>query len=125
MKIVIWILHIGVAILFLFAGFGKLNAPYEELAAQMGWVSDFSPMMVKIISALELLGGLGLILPIFIKALPKILIPLAAAGLSIIMLGAFGTHLLRGELVPEGISVLVFSILAGIVAFKRYKELNA
>ncbi len=124
MKIAIWILHIGMAAMLLWAGLGKIISPYEELVKELPWAVDFSPIMIKVIAGLELLGGLGMLLPLFIKVLPKILIPLAAAGLTVIMLGAFGTHLLRGETV-ESLVTLTFAAFTGIVAFKRYKELNA
>ncbi len=124
MKILTWVLQIAVAGLFLMAGFGKFTTPYEQLAEQMAWVQSFSPMAIKVISALEFLGALGLLLPYLIKALPRILVPLAAAGLTLQMIGALITHLMHDEFIPMGISNIVIAAACAFVAYRRYGELK-
>ena len=69
MKVVIWIVQIIVTIAFFGAGITKLITPYEEMRADpnMGWVNDFSALQIQIISILEVLGALGVILPMIVK----------------------------------------------------------
>jgi uncharacterized membrane protein YphA (DoxX/SURF4 family) len=118
MNIALWIVQILLAIAFGMAGLTKIIQPKEKLAAQMGWVEDFAPTTVKVIGALELLGAIGLILPLLIGILPW-LTPLAAIGLVLTMLGAMATHLRRGENQMLAVN-LVLLLLAAFVAYGRF-----
>src|SRR5215813_9877823 len=96
MNVAVWIVQVLLALAFLAAGLVKLTQPKEKLAAQMGWVNDFSPTIVKAIGLIEVLGAVGLVLPALTHILP-ILTPLAAGGLVLDMVGAAATHLRRKE----------------------------
>ena len=85
MNIALWIVQGLLTALFLFGGFVKLTMPAEELAA----ICSLPVLFVRFISVCELLGGLGLVLPGILKIRTE-LTPLAAAGLTIITLGAAG-----------------------------------
>lgn len=117
MKIAIWVVQILTALAFLASGTMKFLTPYAELAANPGmeWVYDFSATQIKIISALEVLGALGVILPMFLKKYQK-LVPIAAIGLALIMIGAAITHINRGE--PIIANVVLF-VLASLTAYGR------
>ncbi|MEZ4629530.1 MAG: DoxX family protein [Deinococcales bacterium] len=80
MKIALWVIQILLAFAFIAAGAMKATQPKEKLAKNMGWVNDFSANTVKLIGILEVLGGLGLILPSFTGIMPW-LTRLAALGL--------------------------------------------
>ena len=83
MNRVLWVVQILLALLFLFAGGTKLFMSAAELTGQ-------SPMPVwflRFIGVMEVLGGLGLVLPGMLR-IHTALTSLAAAGLSIIMIGA-------------------------------------
>ncbi|MFF0724423.1 DoxX family protein [Streptomyces sp. NPDC004134] len=60
------------------------------------WVLDSKPGSVKAIGALEILGAVGLVLPALLGIVP-ILVPLAASGLTLIMIGAVIMRIRRGE----------------------------
>lgn len=117
MKIVTWILQVIVAGLFIMAGATKLFTPYESIITMEGlaWAADFSPTVVMIIGVLEFLGGIGVIIPMFLKKF-NFFVPLAALGLSLVMVGAVITHLGRGEAFV--INIILLS-LALVVAFLR------
>ena len=66
MNIALWIVQILLALAFLMAGFMKSTQPRENLAKNMGWVNDFTPMQIRIIGVLEVLAGIGLILPMLL-----------------------------------------------------------
>ena len=88
MNRLLWVFQILLALLFLFAGGSKLFMSAADLTAQ-------SPMPVwflRFIGVMEVLGGLGLVLPGILR-MQTALTPLAAAGLSIIMIGAVVTTL--------------------------------
>src|SRR5438270_13362131 len=79
----LWVVQILLALLFLFAGGTKLVMPAAELTAQTPLPAAF----LRFIGVMEILGGLGLVLPGVLRIRTG-LTPLAAVGLSIIMIGA-------------------------------------
>ncbi|MFI6740560.1 DoxX family protein [Nonomuraea sp. NPDC050451] len=119
MNVVLWIIAGLLALAFLGAGLMKLSQPKEKLAASgLAWTEDFSAGAVKGIGALELLAGIGLILPAALGIVP-VLTPLAAAGLVIVMIGAAVVHARRKEY--QGIIVnAVLLLLAAVVAWGRF-----
>ena len=118
MNAVLWIVAGVLALAFLAAGLTKLTQPSEKLAATMGWVQDFSPRTVKAIGALEVLAAIGLILPAALDIVP-VLVPLAAVGLVLLMIGAAITHARRTEAPMIAINVVLL-VLAVVVAWGRF-----
>ena len=118
MNIALWIVQGSLALIFLMAGGMKIMRSKEKLATNMAWVEDFSTAQVRGIGILEILGALGLILPMVTGILP-ILTPLAAIGLVLDMIGAAITHVRRGEnnMVPVNVVLL---LLAAFVAYGRF-----
>ena len=81
------------------------------------WVAHFSPLVVKGIGVLELLGAIGLIVPSASRVMPKLTV-FAALGLFIIMAGAAGTHVLFGE--PEKmVASALLGVLCLVIAWGR------
>ena len=107
-KIAMWVISILLTCLFLFAGLPKLLMPAKMLSE---WV--YAPWFLTFIGVCETLGAIGLLIPR--------LAALAAAGLSVIMIGAVYTlvthHLSKQLPVP----IVVF-ILLMLVIFLRRKE---
>jgi uncharacterized membrane protein YphA (DoxX/SURF4 family) len=116
---VLWIIAILLAVAFLGSGLMKLAQSKEKLAASgMGWTEGFSPAMIKTIGALEILAAVGLILPAVLDIAP-VLVPLAALGLVLIMIGAAVTHARRKE--PQMIVFnVVLLVLAAVVVWGRF-----
>lgn len=119
MNIALWIIAGLLAVGCLTGGAMKLIQPKEKLAASgWGWVEDFSAGTVKAIGALEVLAAVGLILPAALDIAP-VLVPLAAVGLVLLMVGAVITHLRRHE--AQAIVVnLALLTLAVLVAWGRF-----
>jgi uncharacterized membrane protein YphA (DoxX/SURF4 family) len=120
MNIVLWILAGLLAVLFLAAGGMKLAQPKEKVAASpnMAWAHDFSPGALKAIGALEVLAAIGLVLPAALGIVP-VLVPLAATGLVLLMVGAAITHGRRKES-RAVVTNVVLIVLAGLVAWGRF-----
>ncbi len=119
MNVVLWIIAGLLAGVFLASGTMKLIKPRRWLVASgMPVLDDFSSGTVKAIGTAEVLAALGLILPAVLDVAP-ILVPMAAAGLALLMIGAFIAHARRQE--AQGIAVtLVLLILAVVVAWGRF-----
>jgi uncharacterized membrane protein YphA (DoxX/SURF4 family) len=118
MNVVTWVLQVLLALAFLAAGLTKLTQPRQKLATTMGWVEDFSDPGVRAIGALEILAALGLLLPAF-TGVATVLVPIAAAGLALLMVGAAVTHRRRGELPMIGINTVLL-VLAVVVTWARF-----
>ena len=123
MKKIILIIQILAAIAFIMTGMMKIFTPYEDLVLMenMGWATDFSATQIMIIGILETLGGLGLLLPMVLKKLTS-LIPLAALGLALVMVGAIVTHIGREEPVIVNLVLLLLNLSVAYV--KRDLILN-
>jgi uncharacterized membrane protein YphA (DoxX/SURF4 family) len=115
----IWIAQGLLAAAFGMAGFMKVSAPIDQLAAKgMSFVTTYDSSVVRIIGVAELLAALGLILPAALRILP-ILTPLAATGLALIMVLAAKYHLVHNEPI---IANTVFLVLSVFVIWGRYKR---
>ena len=122
-KILTWTLQILAALAFIMAGIMKISTPYGDLvlAENMGWVEDFSAIQIKIIGVLEFLGAIGMILPFVIKKF-TFLVPLAALGLVLVMVGAIFSHLSREEPIIVNIVLLILNL--SVVYLRRDLVLN-
>lgn len=118
MNTVKWILQILIAFAFLFGAGYRLVTPYETLMVTEGtfWVEDLSPIQVQLISVLEILGAIGLIVPMFVSKY-RFFVPLAALGLTLTMVGAAALHISRGE---PMILNLVFFLLCLAIVYLRW-----
>jgi len=90
-------LQVLLFLIFAIGGGVRLFQPMEKLANRMLWVKYFSPRIVRSIALLELVCGIGIILPFF---LPEVTIDFALyAGclLMLTMLGAAVTHIIIGD----------------------------
>jgi len=118
MNILLWIIQVLLALLFLFSGGVKLVVPADVLQAQAppGAIM-FSAWFLKFIGLCEVLGGLGLVLPGIFRT-RRGLIPLAAIGLLIILIGAVVVSIM-GTGVKTAIIPFVTGLLCAFVAYGR------
>jgi uncharacterized membrane protein YphA (DoxX/SURF4 family) len=118
MDVAVWVLQVLLALAFLLAGVMKSTQPRQKLATNMGWVEDFSDNTVRTVGVLELLAGIGLLLPA-VTGVATVLVPLAAVGLALLMLLAALTHRRRGEPQMIGINAVLL-LIAVVVAWARF-----
>ena len=115
MNVALWIAQVLLALIFLFAGGIKLVTPMEEMMKQMPLA--LPPLFLRFTGVLEILGGLGVILPWLLHIWP-VLTPLAAAGLVIVMLGATVYTLAAGD-IASALMPLAVGLLCAFVAYGR------
>jgi hypothetical protein len=120
MNLALWIAAGVLAAVFLFAAGGKLLVPREKLLTVPGgeWVEDFSPGALRAISAVEILGAAGLILPAVLDIAP-VLVPVAAVGLALVMACAIAVRVRRREVAPI-VAEAVYLSAAVFVAWGRF-----
>ena len=113
MIIAYWIVGGLAALVFLGAGINKVARSREGLvAAGMAYAEDFSRTQNKLIGVAELVGAVGLVLPMLTGIAP-VLSPIAGVALGVIMIGAVATHIRRNE---PFVVALVLALLAFVVA---------
>jgi uncharacterized membrane protein YphA (DoxX/SURF4 family) len=122
METALWIAQTLLAAIFFVAGTTKLTQPRRKLAAgPMTWAADVTDGQFRTVGLLEVLGALGLILPGALGIAPM-LVPLAATGLALTMVGAIVTHVRMGEtdrlVVP--IALLALALFVAIERFGAY-----
>jgi uncharacterized membrane protein YphA (DoxX/SURF4 family) len=112
MNILLWIIQVLLALLFVFGGVMKLLVPAPPEIGFPDW-------FLKFIGLCELLGGLGLVLPSVFRR-QQFLTPLAAIGLTIIMIGAVAFTVKAFGFMPS-ITPLITGLLCLFVAYGRWK----
>jgi putative hemolysin len=121
MNSVLWILQIFLAVVF--AWHGRLYVTWSASAEAWhekqhpGKPLGLSPALRTFIGICELLAAVGLIAPSLTGILPG-LTPLAAVGLTLVMIGAAVFHLSRQEYATVAISVVLVALCV-IVAYGR------
>jgi len=115
MTYALWIVQVLLALVFVFAGGVKLVMPIEELTEQM----PLPELFVRLLGVVEVLGGLGLVLPGLLRIRPG-LTPLAAAGLVLVTIGATVYQLAAGQPGNAVFAVMV-GLLAAFVAYGRWR----
>jgi uncharacterized membrane protein YphA (DoxX/SURF4 family) len=111
----LWVAQGALAALFIFAGAMKLVTPADTLAEQ----SDLPVLFMRFIGVCELLGGVGLVLPGLLR-IATFLVPLAAAGLVVIMVGA--TVLTFATAGVAGVLPAAVGGVAAWVALRRWQQ---
>jgi uncharacterized membrane protein YphA (DoxX/SURF4 family) len=101
MNALLWVAQVLWGAFFSFTGFGKLmcyrlDVWNHTLHQPVSWFSAVPQGVFVFIGLSEFLGGVGLILPAMTRVKPK-LTPLAAGGLTLVMLLAALFHIMRGE----------------------------
>ncbi|WP_226356565.1 DoxX family protein [Pseudonocardia sp. ICBG601] len=104
MRVALGVVSVLGAVAFLAIGGGKIvsTATFVE---QLG----LPAALVVVIGLLEVAGALGLLAGLRVRAIGLA----ASVGLLLLLLGAVGFHVLRGDLVPAGTSALVLLVVAG------------
>lgn len=108
---VLWTFQILLAALFVFAGINKLLGLQAEVVTQFGRIG-FGTWFRYFVGALELAGGLGLLVPRLSGA--------AALGLSGVMAGAVATHLT--VLPPVYFAAIPAVLAAGFLLIARARR---
>ena len=122
MDTVLWIVQSLLAGIFLATGLIKLTQPRLKMAAgPMGWAADVTDGQFRTIGLLEVIGALGLILPGALGIAPG-LVPLAALGLVLTMIGAIVTHVRYGEAgrLAVPIVLLGLTLFVAVARFGAY-----
>jgi len=113
MNIALWIAQALLAAIMVAAGAPKLLLPRARLAEKMSWTKDAPAALVKLLGLAELLGAVGLILP-RLTGIAPILTPIAAACVSLILVGALATKLRHHESPALPVVAMLLAVLIAV-----------
>lgn len=118
MNLALWIVTSVLAVIFTVSGFLKLLVSKDELVQSgQGWAQEFSPTSIRLMGVAEVLGAVGVILPAVLSIGP-VLVPLAAIGLGLFMVGAAVVNTGRKDVPLVGVNLVLLG-LAMFVAWGR------
>jgi putative oxidoreductase len=112
-----WMFSAVLAVVFLLVGVIK-TFRYELARERFSWVKDVPRSLVRIIGIAEILGALGLILPVATGIYPWLTV-YAAVGLALLMFMAATFHAQRREWSDVMLCVILLLFLA-FVASSRW-----
>ncbi|WP_343691241.1 DoxX family protein [Chitinophaga sp.] len=115
-NILLWLAQGILALLFLWLGYIKLATP---AALPFPWTKEH-PGLVLVTGIVDLLGGIGIILPAILRLQPKLTI-WAAYGILALMFIASIFHVLRGEANNIGFNIIIL-LIAVFIAWGRLKK---
>jgi len=122
MNTALWTVQVLWGVFFSITGFGKIlwynPTLWNQALHEVPWLSGVPQNLSIFIGVCEFLGGVGLILPAITRVKPK-LTPIAAIGLTLVMILAAVFHIARGEYNFLPINV----VLGGVAAFIAYGRL--
>jgi hypothetical protein len=119
MTTALWIASGLLAVIMIGAGLEKLFAPIEQLRLKRPWTQDADPRFVRVLGAIEVLGGAGLILPAVTGIAPH-LVPVAAASITLLLVSAIAVEARRRAPVAR-VALPAFALaLALLVAVGRF-----
>jgi len=114
-NVTLWVIQILLALLFLFSGCMKFIIPIEEMTKQVALPAAF----LRFIGVAEILGALGLLLPGLLR-IRTMLTPLAASGLTVIVVGAT-VLMLEYVGIAQAAPPFVTALLTAFVAYGRWR----
>jgi len=96
LNIGLWAAQILLALAFCLFGLMKFLSPIQELAKNMPWTGQLPAAFVRTIGVIDILGGLGVLLPAVTRILPWLTV-WAALGCTALQVLAICFHSARGE----------------------------
>jgi len=116
MNIILWIAQGILAVSYIWSAYMKLLQPADKLAEMWAWTAN-NEGLVKFTGVLDLLTGIGLVLPAVLRIQPKLTI-YAAYGTIGLMITASIFHIARGEASQIGVNI-IFAVIAVFIAWGR------
>jgi DoxX-like family len=116
LNITLWFAQGLLALTLIWAGAMKLLKP-SDLPWQ--WIKE-NPNLVTVTGILDLLAGIGIVLPSLLRTQPKLTV-FAAYGTIALMIGASIFHISRGEASQIGFNVFVV-LIAVFIAWGKHNK---
>ena len=120
LSIGLWVVQALLGVLFVGTALWKLLTPLPALAAMIPWAGQVPPAFLRATAVVDLLGGLGVVLPSLTRVRPG-LTALAALGCAALQVSAIVFHVSRGEAASTPFNALLVA-LSLFVAWGRHRR---
>lgn len=118
-NVTLWIAQVILALSFVWSAMVKWFQSADKLAEMWPWTAN-NTSLVKLTGVLDLLAGIGLILPALLSIQPRLTIYAAYATIALMMVASI-FHIVRGEASQIGVNIF-FAVLAAFIAWGRQKK---
>lgn len=109
----LWLAQGALAFFLIWGAWMKLGMPLEEAAKMAPWVAS-QPGLAMFTGVVDLLGGLGIVLPALMRIQPRLSV-LAAVGIVALQVLAMGFHLMRGEAMVLPMNLVLLALAAFVL----------
>lgn len=113
LSIFLWLAQGVLAFFLLWGAYMKLGMPLDEAVKMAPWVA-VHPGLAKFTGVVDLLGGLGIVLPALLRIQPRLSV-LAAVGIIALQVLAMGFHLMRGEAMVLPMNLVLLALAAFVL----------
>jgi uncharacterized membrane protein YphA (DoxX/SURF4 family) len=120
LNISLWIVQALLGVLFIATGLWKLLTPVAELAAMIPWAGQVPEGFLQAIAVIDLLGGLGLLLPSLTRIKPGLTV-MAALGCALLQVCAIVFHVSRGEAMNTPFNFVLVGLSLFVCWGRRYR----
>ncbi len=118
-NIFLWIAQVILSLALIWSAATKLFQSEDVLAKMWPWTIN-NKGLLKLTGVLDLLAGIGLVLPALTRIQPKLTI-YSAYGTVALMIAASIFHTARGEASQIGVNIF-FAVIAVFIAWGRQKK---
>lgn len=109
----LWLAQGVLAFFLIWGAYMKLGMPLDEAVKMAPWVAEH-PGLAKFTGVVDLLGGLGIVLPALLRIQPRLSV-LAAVGIIALQVLAMGFHLMRGEAMVLPMNLVLLALAAFVL----------
>jgi hypothetical protein len=114
----LWVVQGLIALTFVGGAIWKFLTPLSTIAGMIPWAGDVPPAFFYFTALVDLLGGIGVILPTITGIAPRVA-SAAAVGCATLMVCAIVFHVARGEAANTPFNFVMLG-LAAFVAWGRF-----
>ena len=118
LNVALWIVQGLLCLLFVGTGLWKLFTPVADLAAKFPWMGEVPVTFMRATGVVDLLGGLGVLLPSLTRIKPGLTV-LGALGCALLQISAIVFHISRGEAANTPFNFLLVGLSLFVVWGRR------
>ncbi len=110
-RIILWVTQVLISGALVAGGVMKLMVPVAKLSKLFSWTGQVSKPFLRFVGAVDLAGGLGVLLPALTNILPQLTVA-AALCCTVLQVLAIGFHARRSEIneTPFNFFMLALSV---------------
>ena len=116
----LWAVQALLGVLFIATGVWKLLTPVPKLAAMIPWAGQVPEGFLQATAVIDLLGGIGVLLPALVRIKPGLTIT-SALGCALLQACAIIFHLSRGEVLNTPFNFLLVGLSLFVAWGRRYR----